>query len=135
MDRKGLLIIVVTLAIAYGINFFFLAPGREREMKEYRERRAKWEVDQQAKAEEAKKNATPQPADTAATQPPIEKPPEPPKPAAPEEKKNVASEVGTVNYIFTNHGGGISRVVLNEHLEDKKKGTKIVLNEFGAIPI
>src|SRR6185436_7070016 len=116
----------------------------DREMKEYKERVAKWEASEKVKAEAAKAKAaaeTPPNANAQATTPAIEKPEAPPKPVAPavpavpEEKKDVSSEVGTVNYIFSNHGGGISRVVLNEHLEDKKKGTKIVLNEFGTIPI
>src|SRR6188508_1289407 len=137
MDRKGLLIIITTIAIAVGINYFWLAPNREREVKEYKEKLAKWQADQDAKAaEEAKKNpAQPPPAANTAGQPAaLEKPAEPAKPetpAIPEERKNVASEVGTVNYVFTNQGGGISRVILNEHFEDKKKGTRIILNEFG----
>jgi YidC/Oxa1 family membrane protein insertase len=141
MDRKGLLIIIVTLGLAFGYHFFVSKPEQERAMKEYQEKKAKYDAEvARMRDEEAKRAAAANPQQPTATpgQTPLEKPvvaAEPAVPAVPEEKKSVASEVGTVNYIFTNLGGGISRVVLNEHFEDKTKGTKIVLNEFGKLPI
>lgn len=53
----------------------------------------------------------------------------------PVKTERMASEPGTVEYEFTEEGGGISRVTLKEHVLDKKKGTNVVINEFGKIPI
>jgi YidC/Oxa1 family membrane protein insertase len=130
MDRKGIVIILVTVGIVIGWHFGYYAPRARENQKRYEEIKR-----QQA----AQKAMEPVPA-TRQTPPPVVQPevtPEPAKvaPSAPEERKTVSSEVGTVDYIFTNHGGGISRVVLKEHFEDKAAGTPIVLNEFGGTAI
>ena len=41
----------------------------------------------------------------------------------------------SAEYEFTNLGGGIQRVKLLDHLVDNAGGAKVVLNEWGAIPI
>jgi YidC/Oxa1 family membrane protein insertase len=136
MDRKGLLIVIVTIGIAFGWHYFYVKPRQEEAYK-------KWKVEKERyDAEQAKiKEATPQQptATTPGAAPTVSAAPapaaEPPKPVTPEERKTVSSEVGTVDYVFTSHGGGISRVVLKEHFDDKAKGTPVVLNEFGNFPI
>jgi YidC/Oxa1 family membrane protein insertase len=47
----------------------------------------------------------------------------------------LSSIPGSVEYGFTAEGGGISRILLKKHLEDKDRGTIVTLNEFGTIPI
>ncbi len=134
MDRKGILIIIVTLGIALGYHFFIGKPKQEAAYK-----KAWKEQQEKAHAEQEKiKAATPPAPDVTAQTNPASTPAAPAAPAQPEtleETKTLASQPGTVDYVFTNQGGGISRVVLKEHYENKEKGTFIVLNEFGSIPI
>jgi YidC/Oxa1 family membrane protein insertase len=137
MDRKGLLIVIITLGLAAGWHFFYVKPRHDEALKKWRVEREKYEAEQAKAKEAAAANpaaaGTTTPGATAAT--PVEATAPPAKPTVPEERKTISSEVGTVDYVFTSHGGGISRVVLKEHFDDKKKGTPIVLNEFGNFPI
>ncbi len=130
MDRKGLLIIIVTVGLVAGWHFFYARPKQEEAFK-------KWKADKELfDAEQAKKK-------TETVNAPVPSPVPPGTPAVPavvqpavqEEKKTVSSEVGTVDYVFTNIGGGISRVVLKEHLVEKKKGSPVTINEFGTYAI
>lgn len=132
MDRKGILIIIVTLGLALGYHFFIGKPQQEAATK-------KWKNHQRYIAEQEKIKAatTVAPAATAQANPAAAPaaPAVPAQPETPEVPKTLTSQHGSVDYVFTNHGGGISRVVLKEHFENKQKGTLIVLNEFGSIPI
>jgi YidC/Oxa1 family membrane protein insertase len=126
MDRKGILIIIVTLGIALGYHFFIGKPKQEAAYKAWKEQQEKI------------KATTPATPDATAQTNPAATPTTPVVPAQPDvpaEMKTLTSNPGTVDYVFTNLGGGISRVVLKGHYENKEKGTLIVLNEFGSIPI
>ena len=133
MDRKGILIIIVTLGLALSYHIFIGKPKQEAANK-------KWKEEQAHSIAEQEKNKAAMPAapDATAQVNPATAPTAPAVPAQPEtpaETKTLASQPGTVDYVFTNQGGGISRIVLKEHFENKQKGTLIVLNEFGSIPI
>src|SRR6266853_227574 len=99
MDRKGILIIFATVALAVGWHVLYYMPRARENAKRYEE----------FKKQQAGKQATEPPPSATAQQTPQPAPqpavtPEPPKtaPSAPEERKTVSSEVGTVEYIFTN---------------------------------
>jgi len=136
MDRKGILIIIVTFGIALGYHFFIGRPKQEAANKKYIEEKARYDAEQ-----EKIKAAAPATPDTTAQVNPANPavtpttPTVPAQPEAPAETKTLTSNPGTVDYVFSNLGGGISRVVLKGHYENKEKGTQIVLNEFGSIPI
>jgi YidC/Oxa1 family membrane protein insertase len=137
MDRKGLLIIILTLGVAIGWHFFYAKPKHEEEYRKWREAKEKFAAEQ---AKIAAANPPANGAATTATNPATPAAPAAPAvPTVPEERKTMSSEVGTVDYVFTSHGGGISRVVLKEHFvdaaKDGKSGTPVVLNEFGTFPI
>ena len=130
MDRKSLLILLVTVGLLAGWHFGYYAPRAKEAAKRYAEKR------EQQEAQKAKEPATtgtaPAPA-PAATSPTVQ--PAKTEPAVPEEKRTLASLPGTTEYVFTTQGGGIARGVLKEHFQDKSKGTPVVINEFGDIPI
>lgn len=143
MDRKGLLIIIVTLGLAVGWHFFYVKPQQEAAFQKYKAQKEQYDAEQAklketaaatAAANPPKLEATPGAPGTSAT---------PVVPAVPavvpveqrEKPTVVASESGTVDYYFSKYGGGISQIVLKEHFQDKVKGTNIVLNEFGTFPI
>ena len=139
MDRKALLTILITAGLMAGWHFGYYAPRAEKQKQAY-------EALKQQKAEEEKaKQPLPAPGtpDTVAAQPGATStagtttPPPAPAPAVsePEQTKVLASVPRTVDYEFTSHGGGIIRGTLREHFKDKTKGTPIVINEFGTIPI
>lgn len=134
MDRKGLLTILVTLGLAFSWHFFYAKPRAEKAAAAYNIAKAKYDAEHPP----GEKAAVPEskPADVASAAPAVVSA-VPVSQSAPEEKKTVASQPGTVDYVFTNLGGGISRVILKDHFEDKSKTppTLIVLNEFGSIPI
>lgn len=75
------------------------------------------------------------PTATVAAAAPLEKPAAPVVPATPAKVEKMLSPAGSVEYEFTEAGGGISRAVLKEHFVDKSKGTNVILNEFGTIAI
>jgi YidC/Oxa1 family membrane protein insertase len=54
-------------------------------------------------------------------------------PAAPEKIESI--DTGTIQFAFTNLGGGISRALLEKHEIDTKTKADVILNEFGSIPI
>lgn len=136
MDRKGLITIVVTIAIVACWHIFVSQPKQAEAIRKYKEDIAKYEAAEALKKEAASSATAPLPAQPGAPagQPAVEAP-APVRPAVPEEKRIVSSEVGTVDYEFTNFGGGISRVVLKEHLVDKSKNAPVTINEFGTFAI
>jgi len=139
MDRKSFLIILVTIGILAGWQLGFYVPHMREVAKRTAEQKALHD------AEKAKEpQPIPQTAGTGASPAPASPPsptgsaiPQPVKtePAIPEEKKTLASLPGTTEYEFTTLGGGIARGILREHFKDKSKGTQVVINEFGGIPI
>ena len=137
MDRKGFLTILVTLGLAFGYHFFYAKPQAEKRAAEYKIAKAKYDAEHPAAETPETKPDAAKPADPAAPAPSAVATATPVAPAANEEKKTLTSQPGTVDYVFTNIGGGIARVILKDHFEDKIKQppTLIVLNEFGSIPI
>ena len=140
MDRKALAIIILTVGLMLGWRFGYYAPRAEKQ-------RLLYEALKKQQAEEAKAKQpavadvakTTEPGATNATAATTTGATPPPAPAAtpsvPEERKTLASVPGTVDYEFTSQGGGIIRGTLREHFKDKTKGTQVIINEFGTIPI
>jgi YidC/Oxa1 family membrane protein insertase len=136
MDRKGLLIIIVTIGLAAGWHFFYARPQQEEAFRKWKAEKERYDAEQ-AKLKEQQAAAAPAVATPGAPATPGT--PVAPVAAAPaverEKATPVSSEVGTVDYLFTKHGGGIERVVLKEHFQDPRKVAPVVLNEFGKFPI
>ena len=136
MDRKALLTILITAGVMLGWHFGYYAPRAEKNRKAIEAFHKKQDEEKalQKASEPAPASVvtTPQPAQPGTTTPAT-------APAAvisePEQLKTLASLPGTVAYDFTSHGGGISRGTLREHFKDKTKGTQVIINEFGSIPI
>lgn len=136
MDKKSLLGIVLAAA---GLVAWQMQSAKQ--MREYQIAKAAYDAEM-AKLEEAKAASAPKPSGTA----PIEAagtgstgstapgtPPSTTPPAAPENLEKRRTKAA--DYVFTNLGGGISRITLADHIVDKKTNAKVVLNEFGSIPI
>ncbi|HEX8296640.1 MAG TPA: membrane protein insertase YidC [Chthoniobacteraceae bacterium] len=123
MDRKG--IIAVTLSV---ITLFAWTFYNQREMdKAAAYQRSIAQEAQRVKAEEEARNPP-------APVPAAEVPAVPSIPAAPVvEEKTQNFNTAAVDYTFSNLGGGISRALLRSH--EAERGQKMVMNEFGAIPI
>ncbi len=131
MDRKAFLILIIAVGGYFGYHYGVYMPKYE----EWQKKQAAWKAEQ-AKAEEEKKKNAPAtieaPATPATTQPAIPQI----RAAAPAMPPvTLLSIPGTVEYGFTAEGGGISRILLKNHWEDKDRGTRVTLNEFGSIPI
>jgi YidC/Oxa1 family membrane protein insertase len=126
MDRKGIIAVtlsVIILAVWWVYN--------DKEMKKLAAAHAAQVEADKAKAgtdARAPGGAATPPATTATTPAPETAPP---PPAA--EEKTEELPTTSVNYTFTNLGGGIKRARLNNH--EAERGKQMVLNEFGAIPI
>jgi YidC/Oxa1 family membrane protein insertase len=141
MDRKAIAILFVVvgayLGYYYGVHMPKYREWEKTNGPAWREYVAK-------EAEKRRAGATPPPA-TPATTPAVENSTAPSaagtaatpevKPAEPEKTVTISNATGTVEYVFTNIGGGIVKATLKDHFEDKAKGTLVVLNEFGATPI
>jgi YidC/Oxa1 family membrane protein insertase len=134
MDKKGILIIVVAVAAFLSWELYY---GKQMQIAQKAQLAARKAA--AAKAEEEARTNPPQaleadPARTGTT--PASAPPVPPAPAeAPVEEVVEKLATKSAEYAFTNAGGGISKVQLFGHLVDKKSGAKVVLNEWGNIPI
>jgi len=131
MDRKG--IIAISLALITLVAWFFYTNNENRKaVAAYAKEQAAAEA---AKAEAAKTEPSPEkPATTgvaAATTPAPAVEATPSQPEVPEKQEQLSTE--TVEYTFTNLGGGLARTLLKNH--EAERGTKMVLNEFGEIPI
>src|SRR5688500_793362 len=102
MDRKGLLIIIVTIGLAFGWHFFFAKPQQEETYRKWKADKEKYEAEQ-AKIKEAQAAANPPaatpgtPATPGATTPAVPAPAVVP-PIEREKSTTVSSEVGTVDY-------------------------------------
>ena len=121
MDRKG--IIAVTLAILTLIGWTY---WNNKQMHQIAAAQAK------AKMEEALHAPTPPPApapEAAAGKPAPSAPPS--EPTQPEKIETLSGS--SVEYAFSNLGGGITTATLKTH--EAERGTRMVLNEFGSIPI
>jgi YidC/Oxa1 family membrane protein insertase len=134
MDKKSILIIVLAAAAFLSWEMYY---GRQMQAAHQVQLAAK-EAAMARAAEEAKNN--PQPLETAA---PAAAPGAasvvPAAPAVPVEAP-VAETVEKVatksaQYAFTSFGGGIRNVQLFDHLVDTTSGAKVMLNEWGVIPI
>ena len=139
MDRKALLTILITAGVMLGWHFGYYAPRAEKSRQAYEAYK-----EAQKKKQEEEKASQPVPAPVATTpQAVLPGATVPTTPGAapvaatsePEERKTLASIPGTVDYEFTSQGGGIIRGTLREHYKDKTKGTQVIINEFGSIPI
>jgi YidC/Oxa1 family membrane protein insertase len=123
MDKKGIIAIAVSLVVLFAWTIF-----SSRESQRMAAQR------QQQQAEAARKKAE----DAAAAPPAIEAPapapaPPPPvvQPATPEQLSTVTTP--SVEYAFTNLGGGVVRAGLRKHAAER--GLRMYLNEFGSVPI
>src|SRR5262245_27221979 len=115
MDRKG--IIAVTLSVIVLVVWWVY---NDKEMKKLAAANAAQVEVEKAKAEaEAKAKGTTAPATTATTSAPEITPAQP---AA--EEKTEELPTTSVNYLFTNLGGGIKRARLNNH--EAERGTQMV---------
>jgi YidC/Oxa1 family membrane protein insertase len=134
MDKKGILIIVLAVGAFLSWEMYY---GKQMQAAQ-REQRAAKEVAAAKALEAAKANPPPLEAETKTT--PGAAPAVAPAPvAAPVEApaEEIVEKVATTSaeYAFTTFGGGIRNVRLFDHLVDKTSGTKVVLNEWGTIPI
>jgi YidC/Oxa1 family membrane protein insertase len=127
MDKKS--IFGILLAVA-GLVSWQVYNARQVHAYELAKVAYDAEVAAKAKAEAkatAAKPATTTPTGTAAAVP---------APAAPAvEEKIEKLRTGAAEYAFTNLGGGLSRTTLADHLIDQQTKAKVVLNEFGTIPV
>ena len=123
MDRKGILGLVVVIALFGGWNFFYIRRSQEAAQ-------ARQQAEAMAASEEAAKpkvvpDVPVNPTVPTATPPVLE--------AVSLEKIERVSTTAA-DYAFTNLGGGIKRATLHEHFTEKKE-SRVVLNQFGTIPI
>ena len=126
MDRKGILGLVVVVALFGGWNFFYIRKSQEAAQ-------ARQQAEAAAAAVEA---AKPKIAPVAPTDPVNPTAPAAPTPllevaTAPEKIESVSTTAA--DYAFTSLGGGIRRATLLEHFAEKE--SRVVLNQFGAIAI
>ena len=147
MDRKAILIIIVTIGAMFAWNRFYYDPLKKEDEKTFRAIKDKQAADAKAAQEAAAAAAgttppaqpgTTTPATTGttpSTTPGTTPPPAPAVPSEPEQRKTLKSVPGTVEYEFTSQGGGIIRGTLLEHFKDKKNGAPVIINELGTIPI
>ena len=122
MDRKGILCLVVVVALFGAWNFYYIRRSQEAAQ-------ARQQAEAVAAAEEAAKpKAVPDvpvnPSAPAATPPVLE---------AVSLEKIDRVPTSAADYAFTNLGGGIKRATLLEHFAEKE--SRVVLNQFGAIAI
>ena len=129
MDKKGILTIVLAVGAFLAWQMYY---GKQMQLAKAAEQRAKAAVVAKA-AEDAQKNPPPLEAAAPAVKPDAVAPVAPVEAPADEQIEKLATK--SAEYEFTNLGGGIQRVKLLDHLVDNAGGAKVVLNEWGAIPI
>jgi len=146
MDRKGFLILFVAVGALLTWHFGYYLPWDA----EYKRKVAEYKQEQD-RIKEAQKTATETPDSTANLETPAPKPGDPapvnptnpaatanqtatpaPAPEVAEETFSVTSPAGSVDYLFSNLGGGISKITLKDHRSEDTM--RMVLNEFGNIP-
>jgi YidC/Oxa1 family membrane protein insertase len=138
MDRKAIAILIAVVGAFAAYQFGIYMP-KQREWE--KTQGPAWRAERALEAEKKKAGAAaPTPAPVAGA--PATSSAAPGQPATPEIKASepeklvtLTSGPGTVDYVFTNLGGGIAKATLKEHFEDKVRGTKVTLNEFGKLPI
>ncbi len=125
MDRKGILGLVVVVALFGAWNFFYIRKSQEAAQARQQEEAA-------AAAVEA---ATPKPAPADPTKPVDPSAPTPSTPAleATVTEKLESISTDSAEYAFTTVGGGIKRATLLDHFAEKEN--RVVLNQFGSIAI
>ncbi len=125
MDRKGVLGLIVAVALFGAWQFFYIRKSQEAAA-------ARQEFEAVAAAEEA---AKPKPAAPAASDGAAAVAPAAPAanlpPAQPEKIESVSTE--SADYAFTNLGGGIRNATLLEHIGTQEN--RVVLNRYGTIAI
>ena len=131
MDRKGIIGIVLAVVgfIAWQIYF-----ARESQ----KTARAQQEAARQAALSRPAPASLPQAESAAPTDAPPAAAPSPVQTAPPHAEAPTGEKVEklatpSAEYSFTNLGGGIARAVLFQHAAEK--GTNVVMNKFGSIPI
>lgn len=124
MDKKGILGIIFAV-----VGLVVWQMHQSAKMREYQAAKAAYDAEV-AKLQAAK--ATPAPG-APATAPVEATPAAPPKLALPETIEKLRTK--SAEYAFTNLGGGLARVRLDEHIVDKHSKVNVVINEFGSIPI
>ena len=144
MDRKAILIILITAGAMLAWNQLYYGPLKKEDEKTYKAIKDKQAAEEKAKlpalpttagsTTPAQPGTTP-PATTTGTTGTTPVPAPAPTNSEPEQRKVLRSVPGTVEYEFSSYGGGIIRGTLVEHFKDKKNGTPVVINEFGTIPI
>lgn len=128
MDRKGIIAVALAIVVlvTWQINY-------SKEMAKYQEAKRLADAAAAVKATPPPEALNAAPGDaTQAGQPAAQLAPEAP-PSTPEELQKLASP--SVEYTFTNLGGGISAVTLLKHVVAYGSDEKVVLNAFGKTPI
>jgi YidC/Oxa1 family membrane protein insertase len=130
MDRKSIIGIIFAIAglVAWQVHY-------TRQMQEYQAKKAAYEAEMARIAEEKAKAeggaaAGAAPSGTASA---VEAQATPAPPPIEETTEKLST--GAVEYIFSNLGGGIQRVTFLDHMIDKGSQQRVMLNEFGSIPI
>ena len=125
MDRKGILGLVVVVALFGAWNFFYIRRSQEAAQ-------ARQQAEAVAAAEEAAKPKA-APVDPTSPTSPTSPTATPPVLEAVSLEKIESVSTTAADYSFTNLGGGIRRATLLEHFAEKKN--RVVLNQFGGIAI
>ena len=125
MDRKGILGLVLIVALFGAWNFYYFRRTQEAEQAR------KEAAIAAAEAEAQKPKPAPVAPKDAASPETAPKPETPLEPAV--EKTTERLATSSVEYEFTNLGGGVERATLLHHLAEKEN--RVVVNRFGAIPI
>jgi YidC/Oxa1 family membrane protein insertase len=128
MDRKG--IIAIALSIATLVAWMFYNNHEMQKVTAAR-LRAQAEAAELQAVTAAQEPAAVAPSTVAATTPTVGPESVPSASTVPEKLEELSTT--SVDYTFTNLGGGISRALLKKH--EAERGQRMVLNEFGGIPI
>ena len=136
MDRKAIAILILIVGGYLGYHYGVYMP----KYRDWQTRNEAWKAEKARIEEEKKKNAPAVPIEAPAVpsltaQPANQIKPPDAKPSEPAKLETISSIPGSVEYVFTNAGGGIASATLKRHFEDKDRGTLVTLNEFGTIPI
>ncbi len=122
MDRKGIAAVSLAIAVLLGWMYWNNQEMTKAAAQQAQAKAAAAEAAAQAKAAEPV-------APVAAT--PAAAPTVPPAPAVEEKRETLSGP--SVDYTFSNLGGGIATARLKTH--EAEPGTRMTLNEFGSIPI
>jgi YidC/Oxa1 family membrane protein insertase len=140
MDRKGIIAVTLAILTLIGWTYWTSKDMQKIAAAQAAEARAKAEAALKAKALEPEAppqaaagksaDAAGKPAD-ASGKPPNGGDAPPSEPSEPEKIETLSGP--SVDYAFSNLGGGIATATLKTH--EAERGTRMVLNEFGSIPI